>query len=404
MKFQKILRIAWEGLMLNKIRSFLTTLGVIIGVASVIVMMAVSAGAEAAIAEQINALGANLLIVSPMRGVPGAARTLLYEDALAIAEQVVGIEGISAEQSPAPQTVKANGITLESLAIIGTTADFPSVRDYPVAQGAYFSTSDNDRKLKVAVLGAGLAQDLFGAESALGQTITIGTTKFTVIGVMSPKGVVADIDYDGRVYLPISVVFQKFMTSSSPMRADAVRTIYVKVASQDKIASVTAQITSLLAKRHDVDPAKPDFTIQTQQDIIATQEATTAAFRDLLAWVAGVSLLVGGIGIMNIMLVSVTERTREIGLRMALGARPADVLAQFLLEAVILSLAGGLVGVLIGVGGAFIFGELGSMRTAIVPLSIPLAFGAAAAIGIFFGYYPATQAAKLDPIVALRHE
>ncbi|HAE58026.1 MAG TPA: hypothetical protein DCG54_00560, partial [Anaerolineae bacterium] len=259
MKFQKILRIAWEGLMLNKIRSFLTTLGVIIGVASVIIMMAVSAGAEAAIAEQINALGANLLIVSPMRGVPGAARTLLYEDALAIAEQVIGIDGVSAEQAPAPQTVKANGVTLESLAIIGTTADFPAVRDYPLAEGTYFSESDNDRKLKVAVLGAGLAQDLFGGESALGQTITIGSTKFTVIGVMSPKGVVADIDYDGRVYLPISVVFQKFMTTSL-MRADAVRTIYIKVASQDKIDSVTTQITSLLAARHDIDPVKPDFT------------------------------------------------------------------------------------------------------------------------------------------------
>jgi len=403
MKLTKIFRVAWEGLMLNKVRSFLTTLGVIIGVASVIVMMAVSAGAEAAIAEQINALGANLLIVSPMRGVPGAGRTLLYEDALAIGEQVVGITGISAEQSPAPQTIKANGVTLDSIAVVGTSADFPSVRDYPLATGAYFTADEDERKLKVTVLGSGLAKDLFGAESPLGQTITVGSNKLTVIGVMASKGVVADIDYDGRVYLPINVVFQKYMPSQL-MGSDAVRTIYVKVASQDKIASVTTQITSLLAKRHDVDATKPDFTIQTQQDIIATQQATTAAFRNLLAWVAGVSLLVGGIGIMNIMLVSVTERTREIGLRMALGAHPADVQTQFLLEAVILSLAGGLVGVLIGVGGSLLFGALGEMRTQIVPLSVPLAFGAAAAIGIFFGYYPATQAAKLDPIVALRHE
>jgi putative ABC transport system permease protein len=366
-------------------------------------MLAVSAGAEAAIAEQINSLGANLLIVSPMRGIPGAARTLLLEDALAIREQVIGIVGVSAEQTPPPQMVKANGVTLESIALIGTTAEMPDVRDYPVGQGRYFTADEDERKLKVAVLGAGLAQDLFGEQSALGQTVTVGTTRFTVIGVMSPKGVVADVDYDGRIYLPINLVFQKFMPSS-PLRGDSVRTVYVKAESQDRIDSAIAQITSLLAERHDVNASNPDFTVQTQQDIIATQEATTAAFRDLLAWVAGVSLVVGGIGIMNIMLVSVTERTREIGLRMALGARPGDVLTQFLLEAVILSLAGGLVGVLAGVGGAQLFGELGSMRTQIVPTSIPLAFSAAAAVGIFFGYYPATRAAKLDPIVALRHE
>jgi putative ABC transport system permease protein len=185
---------------------------------------------------------------------------------------------------------------------------------------------------------------------------------------------------------------------------DRVRTIYVKAESPEKIDSIINQITVLLAERHDVEASKPDFTVQTQSDIIATQEATTAAFRDLLAWVAGVSLLVGGIGIMNIMLVSVTERTREIGLRQALGARPSDVLLQFLFEAIILSLVGGVVGVALGVGGSYLFSALGSMQTAIVPESIPLAFGAAAIIGIFFGYYPATQAAKLDPIVALRHE
>lgn len=403
MNLSRILKVAWEGLMLNKIRSFLTTLGVIIGVASVIVMLAVSAGAEAAIAEQINALGANLLIVSPMRGVPGASRTLLYEDALAIGEQVVGISGFSAEQSPAPQLVKANGVTLESIAVVGTSSDFPNVRDYPVQEGTYSSSDDDDRKLKVAVLGSGLAADLFGSESALGQTITVGSTKLTVIGVMSSKGIVADVDYDGRIYVPINVVFQKYMTTSI-MNPDSVRTVYVKVESKEKIESVITQITNILATRHEVDPAKPDFTIQTQQDVIATQQATTAAFRNLLAWVAAISLLVGGIGIMNIMLVSVTERTREIGLRIALGAHPSYVQTQFLLESIILSLVGGLAGVLIGVAASILFGAFGDMRTEIVPLSIPLAFTAAAAIGIFFGYYPARQAAKLDPIVALRHE
>ncbi|MDO9300588.1 MAG: ABC transporter permease, partial [Anaerolineales bacterium] len=398
-----IFRTAWEGLMLNKFRSFLTTLGVIIGVASVIVMLAVSAGAEAAIAEQINALGANLIIISPTRGVPGASRTLLLDDATAIAEQVVGITGVSAEQSPAPQNVRVGGVTLESIPVIGTTADFPPVRDYAVAEGRYFTIDEDDRKAKLVVLGSGIATDLFGAESAIGQTITVGTTKLTVIGVMEAKGIVADIDYDGRIYMPISIVFQKYMTTS-PLRTEAVRTIYLKAESQEQMDSVIGQTTALLAERHDVDPAKPDFTVQTQQDIIATQEATTAAFRDLLAWVAAISLLVGGIGIMNIMLVSVTERTREIGLRQALGARASTVLMQFLIEAVILSLAGGLVGVIIGVGGSYLFNMFGTMRTEIVPLSIPIAFGAATIVGIFFGYYPATQAAKLDPIEALRRE
>ncbi len=403
MKPIKILRSAWEGLMLNKIRSFLTTLGVIIGVASVIIMLAVSAGTEAAIADQINALGANLIIVSPARGVPGAARTLLIDDAQAIDEQVVGITGISAEQAPPAQTIKANNVTLEAIAIIGTTAEFPEVRDYAIAMGRYFESSEDERKAKVAVLGAGIASDLFGTSDPLGQMITVGKTKLTIIGVMEAKGMVSDVDYDGRVYMPINLIFQKFITGMN-IGSDRVRTIYVKAESQEQIPSVINQITALLSERHDVEADKPDFSVQTQQDIIATQEATTAAFRDLLAWVAAVSLVVGGIGIMNIMLVSVTERTREIGLRQALGARPSDVLLQFLLEAVILSLVGGLVGVAIGVGGAYLFGTLGTMQTAIVPASIPLAFGAAAIVGIFFGYYPATQAAKLDPIVALRHE
>jgi len=403
MSLKRILRSAWEGLLLNKVRSFLTTLGVIIGVASVIIMLSVSAGTEVMISEQINALGANLVIVTPARGVQGASKTFVIEDAYAIGEQVTGITGFSAEQSPAAQTVKANNITLDSIAVIGTTSGFPVVRDYSVASGRFFSSEEDERSAKVAVLGAGLAIDLFGSDDPLGQTITVGSTKLTIIGIMETKGVVADVDYDGRVYLPINLIFDKFMSTSS-IGGDRIKTIYVKAESPEQISKVINQITLILAELHDVDPAKPDFSVQTQQDIIATQEATTSAFRDLLGWVAGVSLLVGGIGIMNIMLVSVTERTREIGLRQALGARPSDVLMQFLMEAVILSLVGGLVGVIVGVGGSILFGSLGTMQTAIVPASIPLAFSAAAIIGIFFGYYPAIQAAKLDPIVALRHE
>ncbi len=401
MTFYETLSIAWEGLALNRARSLLTTLGVIIGVASVIVMLGVSAGAEAAIAEQINSLGADLIIVGPMRGVPGAARTFVYDDALAITENVRGISGVSAEQFTT-QDVSGGGTALEAISVLGVTPDFPSVRDYGLLAGRFFTAEENDRKIKVVVLGYGIAQDLFGAEDPFGQQITIGSTRFTVVGVMQPKGVIADVDYDGRVYIPLSVVFQKFNTTM--VGADRVRTVYVKAESREVMDSVIAQITALLVERHDVDASQPDFSVQTQQDIIATQEATTEAFRDLLGWVAGVSLLVGGIGIMNIMLVSVTERTREIGLRQALGARPWDVQLQFLLEAVILSLVGGLAGAVGGIAGVYLFGSLGTMRTELVPASIPLAFGAAAIVGVFFGYYPATQAARLDPIEALRRE
>ncbi len=392
---------AWEGLKLNRVRSFLTTLGVIIGVASVIMMLAVSAGAEAAIAEQINALGANLIIVNPVRGVPGASQTLTYDDALAIKEGVHNIDGVAAEFQVV-QDVSTAKARLEGITVLGVTADFPEVREYSTADGRFLTADENDRKAKVAVLGQGIAQDLFGTESPIGQTVTIGASKLVVLGVMEEKGVVADVDYDGRIYIPLQLLYQKF--NPSRLAGDRVRTIYVKAADQTAMTSVSNQTKALLVERHDVDPAKPDFVLQTQQDIISTQQATTEAFRNLLAWIAGVSLLVGGIGIMNIMLVSVTERTREIGLRQALGARPQDVLLQFLIEAVTLSLVGGLAGVIIGVGGAALFGRIGEMQTQIVPASIPLAFGAAAAVGIFFGYYPASKAAQLDPIAALRHE
>jgi putative ABC transport system permease protein len=240
---------------------------------------------------------------------------------------------------------------------------------------------------------------------AIGQIVTVGTTKLTVIGVFKEKGLVGDMDYDGRLYLPIKVVFQKFTTSQfARFLGDRVRVIYIEVESQKTLDDIILQIELLLAKLHDVSLESPDFSVTTQQDIIQTQEATTAAFRNLLAWVAGVSLIVGGIGIMNIMLVSVTERTREIGIRQAVGATPNDIRWQFLTEALLLSLVGGLIGVLAGMGGSWAFGTVSEMRTVIVPTSILLAFISATVVGVFFGYYPANKAAQLDPIEALRYE
>jgi putative ABC transport system permease protein len=407
MSLWRTLQVAWEGLTLNKARSFLTTLGVIIGVAAVIVMLAVSAGAEAEIADQINALGANLVMVMPAFGRggfgPGAGRPpeLSYEDVEAIAQNVTGISGVSAEQMTS-QDVKGGNITLEGLTVLGTTAGFPKVREYGVGEGRFVTDEDNDRANKVAVLGYDVAQELFGAQSAVGQSIKIGSTKFIVVGVMQKKGAVGNTDYDGQVYIPLTVVFKRF--TFARFGGDSVRTIYVSAQSKDTMDDVMAQVTALLVQRHEGDPTSPSFQLITQESIIDTAASTTEAFRNLLGWVAGISLVVGGIGIMNIMLVSVTERTREIGLRQALGARPRDVRLQFLLEAVVLSLIGGVLGVVCGVGGSYLFGELGTMRTELVPISIPLAFGAAAVVGIFFGYYPATKAAQLDPIVALRRE
>ena len=246
---------------------------------------------------------------------------------------------------------------------------------------------------------------MFGEEDPIGQKVTVGNIKLTVVGVMAERGVVGDVDYDTRLYTPISIVFQHFLPDKfARVMGNRVRLIYVQADNPDAIDDVILQIELLLSKRYDMPVEDLGVSISTQADIIQTQEATTEAFRSLLAWVAAVSLIVGGIGIMNIMLVSVTERTREIGIRQAVGASPEDIRWQFLAEALMLSLVGGVIGVMLGVGGSILFGQMGDMRTVIVPTSILLAFGSAAAVGVFFGFYPAHKAAQLDPIEALRHE
>ncbi len=410
MKLTEILRIAWEAILKNKVRSFLTMLGIIIGVAAVIIMVAISAGTEATISEQITSLGSNLLFVqsSFSRGGPrsmgASSGGLVYDDAAAIEQGVPGVKAVIVEQQ-ASETIKTGSVTLEDITVLGSTTEFPSVRDMEVAQGRYFNETENERKQKVAVLGSDLATELFSGTNPIGQVITVGTTKMTVIGVMAPKGTVGDVDYDSRLYVPIKVVFQKFTPSMfARIMGDSVRMLYVEMEDGANLENVTQQIELLLAKRHNVSLDSLDFSVTSQQDIINTRESTTAAFRSLLAWVAGVSLIVGGIGIMNIMLVSVTERTREIGIRQSIGATPDDIRMQFLAEALLLSIIGGLIGMGAGIGGALLFGSLSDMRTVIVPSSILLAFGSAATVGAFFGFYPANKAAQLDPIEALRYE
>lgn len=404
----EIVRIAWEGILRNKIRSLLTMLGVIIGVAAVIVMIAISAGTEATIAEQIEGLGANLVFVQASfgRGGPGSennSTTLVYDDVASVAS-VPGVAGTAVEM-PTSQTIQANGTTLDDVQLVGTTPDYPSVRDVPMATGRFLNDTDLERKTKVAVLGGGLASELFGEADPIGQSVTVGDVKLTVIGVAADKGVVGSTDFDTRLYVPITLVFDRFLPSQfARFIGNRVQLIYAQVDPGANIDEIMQQIELKLATTKDMAVAELPFTIRTQDDIIETQGATTEAFRNLLAWVAGVSLIVGGIGIMNIMLVSVTERTREIGIRQSVGATPNDIRLQFLAEALMLSLVGGLIGIAVGISGAILFGATSDMRTVIVPGSIVLAFASAAAIGVFFGFYPANKAAQLDPIEALRHE
>jgi putative ABC transport system permease protein len=399
-------------------RALLTMLGIIIGVAAVIVMLSISAGTKAAIEDQITSLGSNLVYVTSgfqrafgsrsSGGVPVSRSSgggLVYDDAFAIAENVNGVEAVVVEQ-PSSQTVRGGVTTIEGVAILGTTADFPSVRDITIQSGRYFNPNEIENTSKVAVLGASLAKELFGDGVAVGQTITVGdNTKLVVIGVFEEKGLVSGSNLDSQLYTPITVVFQKFTPSQfARFIGNNVNIIYVELQEDADLEDVTLQIELLLSRRHNVTLDSADFAITTQTDVIQTQEATTSAFRNLLAWVAGVSLIVGGIGVMNIMLVSVTERTREIGIRQSIGATPDDIRWQFLTEALMLCMVGGLIGIAAGIGGSFAYGQLSDMPTVVVPASIPLAFGSSALVGAFFGFYPASQASKLDPIEALRHE
>ena len=399
---------ALRALQANPMRSALTALGVIIGVSSVVAMVALGAGAQAQVERSIASLGSNLLIVVPGAAQSGGVRiavggggrdTLTLDDAQAIA-QIDGVIAVAPSQRGAAQIV-ANGSNWNTQ-IQGVTPAYITARDWSVSSGRMFDDTEERQARKEVLLGQTVVTNLFPNMDPVGQTIRISGGSYEVIGVLASKGQSGFQDQDDIVLAPLTTVKRRI--SGRNGRADTVSQISVKAASGDELDRIQEDVTALLQQRHHTSGDNDDFTVQNLSSIAQTAQQTTQVFTYLLGGISAVSLLVGGIGIMNIMLVSVTERTREIGLRKALGARQSDILHQFGLEAVTLSVAGGVVGLALGVVGAWAMTSLFNLPLVISPLNAALAIGFAGLVGVVFGAYPAWRAAQLDPIEALRRE
>ncbi|KIF81777.1 ABC transporter permease [Noviherbaspirillum autotrophicum] len=403
-------RIALHALRVNKLRSILTMLGIIIGVGAVITMIAVGAGAQARVEEQIKSLGSNLMIIIPgstmasgVRLGAGANQNLTEDDALAIAKEVPEVQVAAPTNRGSGQVVSGNNNW--STQIYGVTPDYFEAREWPLAQGRMFEPAELSGSAKVALIGQTVARQLFGDMDPVDQSIRIRNVPFVVIGLLERKGQsMLGQDQDDVIMVPLSTARNRlFGNTQGKLRR--VGTIQVKVREGANMKDAEDHIRELLRQRQRTQPGQEDaFTIRNLTEILQAQEASSRVMTLLLAAVASVSLLVGGIGIMNIMLVSVTERTREIGLRMAVGAKGRDILTQFLVEAVTLSLIGGFFGIVLGVGGSWLVGAFAGWSTRLSPESVVLAVGFSAAIGIFFGYFPAHKAASMLPIQALRYE
>jgi len=406
-----VLRVALKALRVNKLRSSLTMLGMIIGVAAVIAMLAIGGGAQERVREQLKNLGSNLMLVFPgsttasgVRLGTGAAQTLTEEDAQAIAVEVDGVVVAAPSVRGAGQVVAGNSNW--STQYFGTTNDYLIARDWPLASGRLFEPAEISGSGKVALVGQTTAKQLFGeGVDPVDQVIRVRKVPLTIIGVLDRKGQNAlGQDQDDIILMPISTARNRVLGQTGG-KQKRIGSISVKTADGADMKAIEDRIRELLRQRMKVQPgADEPFTIRNLTEILQAQEAASRVLTILLGAVASVSLLVGGIGIMNIMLVSVTERTREIGLRMAVGARGRDILKQFLVEAITLSMIGGALGILLGVIASFAVGEFANWRTDITPQAIFLAVGFAGGIGVFFGFYPARKASRLLPIEALRYE
>ncbi|MEY2428779.1 MAG: putative transport system permease protein [Verrucomicrobiota bacterium] len=405
MRFLAIIKIAFRALRRNKLRTVLTMLGIIIGVGAVIAMVALGRGAKEQVQARIAALGQNVILVfsgsinrAGVHSGFGGAGTLTVEDALAIEKEVPGVAAVSPEARFTGQIMAGNNNW--STEGKGEGVDYLTIRQWDLAEGAMFTEADVRSAAKVCILGKTTADNLFPEEDAVGKTIRIRNVPVTVLGVLKPKGVsMMGSDQDDTVIAPYTTAMKRLAGVTT------LRAINVQAESADEINDVQNSMTDLLRQRHRIQPGHDDdFIMRNQQELAETQNAAAETMTALLAGIAGVSLLVGGIGIMNIMLVSVTERTREIGIRMAVGARGRDILLQFLIEAVTLSSIGGILGIALGVGGAHLLTVVKHWATLVSADSILLSFVFSAAVGIFFGFYPARKASQLDPIDALRYE
>jgi len=403
-------RIALRALRVNKLRSTLTMLGIIIGVAAVITMIAVGAGAQARVEEQIKALGSNLVMLLPgsvtaggVRMGQGTRNTLTDDDAYAIQREIAAVQAASPQLRGTGQVVAGNNNW--STVFYGVTPEYFEARNWVIASGKSFEPADMTGAAKVALLGETVVRNLFGDADPVGQVIRIRKVPFTVIGTLQRKGQsLMGQDQDDVILMPITTARNRVL-GGGYARQRVAGVIFVKLREGVDAAETGSEIRSLLRQRHRILPGQEDdFTLRNLSEILAAREESSRIMTLLLAAVASVSLLVGGIGIMNIMLVSVTERTREIGLRMAVGARARDILAQFLVEAVTLALIGGLLGIVVGFGGSYLIAQLAEWRVELRPDSVLLAVGFAAAVGVFFGFYPARKASRLLPIEALRYE